>query len=460
MAFGDFCSGGQCGAGHPPDPTGAVGRRYYIQAINKSYAVFDKNSGDMVASFTEDSLWAGESQTYCSTATGGDPIVLYDQTADRWILANLAYRGGPFGPYYECLAVSKSGDPVAGGWWFYAFQTDQDPVPANTFDDYPKLGLWNDGCLYLGADGFLESSYTGQIILSISRDDLYSGNTARYSLSFLSGSANFALFPATMLGKGDNLPPPTTPEYYVQESETRDAFNVRTLPAGSCISGGTISAAVAVPHETYNVVPENIVPQPPPATSDNYLDSLVNVIMQWVQYRKVGSSESLWINHTTYVTGSNTSPQWAQIDVTGGNINPVLVQQQIYRPDSDLFRWMGSLAVDSFGDMALCYSTSNANAPNYPSIQCSGRLATDPPGQLLQGETQYIAGNGSQVFFYAKGPCHRWGDYSSTTIDPVDDCTFWHTNMFYTGQDNGISASITPRFWRSVTPTVSRPQPA
>ena len=111
-------------------------------------------------------------------------------------------------------------------------------------------------------------------------------------------------------------------------------------------------------------------------------------------------------------------------DVTGGNINTNLVQQQIYRPDTSLFRWLGSLGVDSFGDMALCYSTSNATAPNYPSIQCAGRLATDPLGQLPQGETEYIAGAGSQVFDCGGGTCQRWGDYSSTTVDPIDDCTF------------------------------------
>ena len=432
MSYNDNCTGGSCGWGHPPDTTGAVGLRYYIQAINKAFAIYKKTSnGGWEAAFTEDSLWAGQSNTSCTTSPQGDPIVLYDQTADRWILTYMAFEDNGSGPSYQCLAVSKSGDPVNGGWWFYPIQTDQSPVPANTLNDYPKLGIWNDGCLYMGANGYLGNSYNGQIILSISRDDLYNGRAARNTLSYLGGSANFGLFPATMLGNGDNLPSPSTPEYFVQQSATADAFNVRTLPAGSCISGGTMSAAVAVPHDTYNIVPQNIVPQPPPATSANYLDSLEDTLMQWVQYRKVGSTESLWVNHTTYVTNSNTSPQWAQIDVTGGRINSTLVQQQIFRPDGDLFRWMGSLAVDKLGDMALCYSTSNASAPNYPSVQCAGRLATDPASQLLQGETEYVAGNGSQTSYCGDGICHRWGDYSSTLADPLDDCTFWHTNMYY-----------------------------
>ena len=159
--------------------------------------------------------------------------------------------------------------------------------------------------------------------------------------------------------------------------------------------------------------------------------------MQWVQYRKVGNSESLWVNHTTRVTGSNTSPQWGEIDVTGGTINTTIKQQQIYRPDTTLYRWMASLAVDNGGDMAMCCSTSNATAPNYPSIACAGRLTTDPANQLPQGETSIVAGQGSGVFNCGGAACHRWGDYSSTTVDPNDDCTFWHTNMYYNSQANG-----------------------
>ena len=163
----------------------------------------------------------------------------------------------------------------------------------------------------MGGNAFLNSSYTGQIVLSMSLSDMYGGNPLRYSLSYLSGSVTLHCFPLPCW-QGCNLPPPSEAEYFVQ-SQTADAFNVRTISPGSCVAGGVLGAAVAVPHDTYNSVPGYIVPQPPPASSGNYLDSLGDRLMQWVQYRKVGSSESLWVNHTTYVTNSNTSPQWAQI---------------------------------------------------------------------------------------------------------------------------------------------------
>jgi uncharacterized repeat protein (TIGR02543 family) len=435
MSFNDFCQGGFCGGGHPPDTTGAVGSRHYIQAINLAFAIFDKATGTRLAAFTEASLWSPTSGL-CAFNPFGDPIVLYDQVADRWILTNFAFSDPESGPFYECIAVSQTSDPVSGGWYFYAMQMDQGQVPANTLNDYPKFGVWNDGCLYMAANGFRAGRYVGQIFFAINRSQMYRGVPANNSLAWLLGVANFSLFPATMLGNGANLPSPNTPEYFVQESMTEEAFNVRTLGPNACNVGGTISNATVVPHATYNEVNNNIIPQPPPGDM-NFLDSLNSRVMQWVQYRKVGGAESLWVNHTTFFSLENTSPQWGQIDVTGGVIHTNLVQQQIYQRDMSLFRWMGSLAVDSVGDMALCYSTSNGSAPNFPSIQCSGRLASDPPNQLPQGETEYIAGAGSQTNMCGDGPCHRWGDYSSTTVDPIDDCTFWHTNMFYNSQGNG-----------------------
>lgn len=437
----NYCQGGQCGAGHPPDTTGAVGINHYIEAINMAYAIYDKATGTRLASFTENSLWSGVSNTVCSSSPYGDPIVLYDQTADRWILTNFAFAvvsGSTVAPYYQCFAVSKSGDPVTGGWWFYALRMDQAPVPTNTLNDYPKFGIWNDGCFYMGSNGFANgASYSGEIVAGFNKNDMYSGNPLHWTVGWLSGSANFSLFPANMLGKGSSLPSPTTPEFFVQESNTSNAFNVRTITPGACNAGGTISAATAVAHATYNGVSSNIVPQPPPATSSYTLDSLGNRLMQWVQYRKVGTTESLWVNHTTRVTQSNTSPQWGQIDVTGGTVHTPIAQQQIYRPDTSLFRWMASLAVDNGGNMALAYSTSNATTPNYPSMKYAGRLVTDTLGQLPQGETTLVAGNGSGVFNCGGAICHRWGDYSSTTVDPNDDCTFWHTNMYYNSQANG-----------------------
>src|SRR5207249_1519461 len=157
------------------------------------------------------------------------------------------------------------------------------------------------------------------------------------------------------------------------------------------------------------------VPQP---NTTNTLDTLFDRMMQKVQYRKIGSAESLWVVHSVQNSGATNRPQWAQINVTGGTIATTPIQQQIYGPDATLHRWMGSIAADKDGNVALGYSTSNATSPNFPSIAYSGRLVGDPANTLPQTETQLIAGNGSQINNCGGAVCHRWGDYSAMSVDP------------------------------------------
>src|SRR5207248_2292814 len=141
IKFGDACAGGQCGAGWPPDPNGDVGANHYIQAVNDAYAIYSK-SGALLAAFTEDQLWSGIGNSPCNGNSQGDPVVLYDALADRWILSHFAFAysgSNSVSPFYQCIAVSQSGDPVAGGWYFYAVQTDPGGAgrpPVGTFNDY------------------------------------------------------------------------------------------------------------------------------------------------------------------------------------------------------------------------------------------------------------------------------------------------------------------------------------
>src|SRR4029434_7855510 len=170
------------------------------------------------------------------------------------------------------------------------------------------------------------------------------------------------------------------------------------------------------------------------------LEILPDSIMQKLQYRGVGAAESLWVVHTVPLSGTAQSAiQWAQLNVTRGTTAPLSVQHQIYSPDTTLFRFMPSIAVDNQGNVAIGFSTSGAVAPNFPSIAYVGRLAGDPPNTLPQTEVQMIAGAGSQIFNCGTppAPCDRWGDYTAMTVDPVDDCTFWYTNQYYSSQANG-----------------------
>lgn len=439
LSFSSSVTGGQAGAGWPPDVNGDVGPNHYIEAVNDAYAIYSK-SGALLAAFTENALWNGAGTSPCNGEAFGDPVVLHDALADRWILTNLAFGfsgGAPVSPFYECIAVSRTSDPVAGGWWLYALRMDTGAAgqPAvGTLNDYPKFGIWTD-CLYMSANGFLmpAGSFTGTMFASFSRSDMYAGAALTGGLGFISNNADpFTMIPSTLLGTSTgSLPPAGTPNYFVSQSQAVYAFEVRKFTAGTnCGGGGILSAPTNVSETSYNVAQGDVVPQPNTGVP---VDSMGFRLMQKVPYRKVGSVESLWVTHSVYsgAVGSTVVPQWAQLNVTGGTIATSPVQQQIYAPDSSLHRWMPSLAVDGQGNMAIGYSTSNGTSPNFPSIAYSGRLAGDPLNNLSQTERQVIAGSGSQTGI------SRWGDYTAMSIDPADDCTFWYINEYYSSQTNG-----------------------
>lgn len=450
LNFADSCGtpGSQCGAGWPPDPNGDIGLNHYIEAVNEAYAIYSKN-GALLASFTENQLWSAGGTNPCNGNSQGDPIVIYDPPADRWILTYFAFpisAGNPASPMYQCIAVSKTSDPVAGGWWLYPLRMDPGTAgepPVGALNDYPKFGIWTD-CLYMAANEFIfpGGTFAGTAYASFSRSDMYSGLPLTWSLGFINNTTGpFTMIPSNLRG----APPPTgTPNYFVSESTTEFFFEVRKFTAGAnCGSGGSLGAPVNVSQAAYNSpdtgspnFATEIIPQPGTTTM---LDAIGDRLMQKVQYRKVGAAESLWVTHTvrTGTASSTTGSQWAQINVTGGTIATTPVQQQIYAPDATLYRWMGSLAVDKDGNMALGYSTANGTSPNFPSIAYSGRLAADPLNTLPQTETQLIAGSGSQTNNCGGAPCTRWGDYSAMSVDPADDCTFWYINQFYNSVANG-----------------------
>ena len=409
------------GAGWPPDPVGDVGPNHFIEAVNTSIGIYTK-AGTQVAAFTFDSLWsAAGSGTACDSDNGGDPTVVYDPMADRWIVADFAFTGnGSTGPYYECIAVSRTSDPVAGGWYLYPIRTDDASHP--WFADYPKMGIWPDG-LYMTANMF-SSTFQEVRGWAFNTSDLESGAAVRYVVVDLNSSTYFSLLPSNMRGAS---PPAGRPNFFVSESQTAYAFNVFKFHVDYSGSGSTFTGPTNVTQTTYTAGTTTV---PSPA---NTLDSLYERLMMQAQYRNLGGTESLWVNHTVRTSASGPDGiQWAQINVTGGTVATTPVQQQIYGNvgNDGLYRWMGSLAVDKDGNMALGYSASSSSVN--PDIRYAGRLATDPLNTLPQGETSMLQGvtRGSQSGNCGGGICHRWGDYSAMSIDP-DGCTFWYVNEYY-----------------------------
>jgi len=385
----------------PPDTNGAAGLTQYVQWVNSSFAIFNKSTGSLIAGPTKgNTLWSGFGGG-CQTNNDGDPIVLYDKQANRWVFAQFSVTTTPF---LQCVAVSTTSD-ATGTYNRYSFQY-------SNFDDYPKMGIWPDA-YYTTFNMFNGNTFVGADLCAYDRNAMLNGQPAT-QVCFQQGSSVGGVLPADM--EGTTPPPAGSPNFLLffgTNNLNLFKFHVDfTTPANSTITGPT-----AIPVAAFTPVCNGgtCVPQ---AGTTQQLDSLADRLMYRLSYRNFGSHESLVVNHSV-AAGTGGGVRWYELQNPNGTVT--VAQQSTFAPDSK-FRWMGSIATDKAGDMAMGYSVSSS-ASN-PSIAFTGRLASDPPS-TMQAESTIINGTGSQT-----GNLSRWGDYSAITLDPADDCTFWYTTEY------------------------------
>lgn len=419
------------GNGHPPDTVGDVGPNYYIQAINTSLGIFDKTNGNLVTAFTFNTFMSqGHFGNLCDTNNFGDPVIMYDTFEDRWVITDFAFQlsgGAVVNPpgAFQCFAVSRTGDPLSGGWNFYSLQM------TDFLGDYPKLGIWPDG-IYMSANMFgfaANGTFQNPRVFALNKAQMYAGAPTVQSVSFDAPAADFTILPSNArLQTG--TPPPGTPNYFLSTWQFLNGVTVYKFHVDwdhltlSTFTGPDVPiAATSWPNAS--------VPNAP-SQGGNSLDVLQIRAMMQNQYTNIGGVESLWATHT--IRRGNTTgfaaPRFYQVPVTGGTVGPNITQAATFDPDGAnvIHRFMPSLAVDRAGNMALGYSTSSSTTK--PAIKYAGRLATDPINTFSQTEQVLIQGAGTQTGNCGTGPCTRWGDYSAMSVDP-DGCTFWYTNMYY-----------------------------
>jgi len=429
----DFLS---AGAAHPPSANGDVGPNYYIQAINTSIGIFDKTNGNLVAAFGLNSFMSqGQFGNLCDTNNMGEPVVLYDTFEDRWVISDYAFQlsggGVASGPgSYQCIAVSRGGDPLSGGWNFYSLHL------TDFLNTYPKFGVWPDG-IYMSANLYAfpaGGAYHNPRVWALNKAQMYAGADTVQAISFDAPSADFTLLPSNArLQTG--TPPVGAANLFVSTSQFIDGVGVYKFHVDwdhvslSTFTGPIKSNAPSRPSSP---------PASAPSLGGNDLDVVPIRAMMQNQYTNLVGVESLWATHTVRRADNNgfAAPRFYQIPVNGGGVGANVTQAATFDPDGGnvVHRFMPSLAVDAAGNMALGYSTSSSATK--PSIKYAGRLSTDLINTFSQTEQVLVQGAGTQTGNCEGAPCTSWGDYSAMTLDP-DGCTFWYTNMYY--QDDGIN---------------------
>jgi hypothetical protein len=447
---------GQSGCGCvPPDTDGDVGPNHYIQAVNSRIKIIDKAGTQLLAPTTYNSFFSalGPSTPCGNNQNDGDAIVFYDNVANRWVVSDFAFPSFPGTSFYQCIGVSKTVDPVSGGWWLYALQVD--PAHNNYLGDYPKFAVWSDG-YYMSVNMFSNgSTFTGVRVYALPRNDMIRGTGSptpaaiAFSLSPATLGDSYSLLPATY--RTGSPPPAGQPEYFMAINSSATGGTVENqiltwrfhadfaMPANSTLGVGashapdaniTVNGFVDAVTGSGASQTSNLVPQ---TGTSALLDTLGDKLMYPLVYQNLNSTESIYATHTVNNNQNGTGPtaiRWYQLNVTGNTIPAIPTQQQTFNNSSDgLWRFMPSLNVDGQGNLSIGYSVSSGSTQ--PGIVYAGRLAGDTASTLAQGEATMQAGGGHQT------GSSRWGDYSATFVDIKDSCTFWHTNEYYSATSGG-----------------------
>jgi hypothetical protein len=422
----------------PPDPNGAVGPNNVVTMSNLHFQIFDKSGNSLFGPAANNTLWSGFGGD-CETDNSGDPVVLYDQLADRWILTQFTSSGPTF---FECVAVSQTNDPT-GSFFRYAIST------GNNFPDYPKGGVWPDA-YYFSTREFLNGvTFVGAGAYALDRAQALAGDPNPTIVGFLAPPTPLyvvgdGLLPSDLDGQA--TPPPGSPNFFVGSQDDNasygapnDALNIYKFHYDPVVpANSTFTLTDTLPTQPFNSIMSSTctntracIPQPGTTATIDHLGYRQRPLFR-LAYRNFGDHESLVTNQSVNAgagpNGDVSGVRWWEL--RSPNNNPLIFQEGTYAPGltDGIHRWMGSIAMNSLGDIALGFSASagdNDPTPTFPSVFYTARHDGDPPGEMTLGEGSIINGTGSQTT-----ALHRWGDYSAIDIDPTDDTTFWYISEY------------------------------
>ena len=405
---------------NPADPVSATGPNHVIQMINAASGavvrIFDKTGSTVVNNFLLSNI--------TNVQGAGDPIVLYDPIAGRWLLNEFGFSGGVTS-YVNTLifAISATDDPT-GAWYVYSFADN------SFFVDYQKIAIWHNA-YYATSNDFntAGTAYLGSSIYAFDRTKMLSGDpTATGIRSRQTHPTNryFSMAPVTQEG---TLSSSLSGQFcfYQNDVFTADPLDVDSIyafefspdfvtPANSTIAAPIQMATAALDDDLCIATRERCITQ---QASGIALEALTGRLMNKINYRKFPTYESILVNATVDADGAGRAGiRWWELRRSGGNWS--IYQEGTYSPDAS-HRWMGAICQDAQGNIALVYNVSSSTG--FPSLRITARNPCDPLGTMTLPEQTIIAG-------IAANASNRYGDYNSLSIDPGDNTTFWLTGMY------------------------------
>jgi PKD repeat protein len=415
----------------PFDPSGAAGPTHYVQMINSTtFKVYNKSTGAAMLTATLGNLWSP------ATVNDGDPIVMYDKAANRWFLAQFGQTGNKM-----YIAISTTGDPT-GSYYTYTFSSPD-------FPDYLKFSVWQDGY-------YMTGNYA-QKVFCFERTAMLAGTPGARSIykTFSPPNAGYFFVPLTGDAEDGVLPAAGTPCPIFSYSDNgwgagyTDAINIFQMAVNwAATPTATISSAGSVPTGAFDATYDpswNDVSQP---GTTQKLDGIGGVLMYRAQWKTWSGYNTIVLNWAVKISSTQRSIKWCELRQNQSTGVWSMYQEGIYTPDAST-RWLGSIAMDNNGSIALAYMKANSSSTIYPGLYYTGRRTCDPLGTLPVTETVAIAGTGSQTGI------NRDGDYAQMVLDP-DGVTFWYTGE-YMGGTTGGSAAKTRVFSFQITPCASAP---
>jgi hypothetical protein len=475
---------------NPSDNSLAVGPDHIVQTVNTRLVILTRKGHPLYGPVSTNLVFAGLGGP-CATRNNGDAVVRYDQLARRWLITmpifsrvpltevgerpplgqpappgqlarpgqasspgravalpgdpppsapppppNSGARGAaappPPGTYGMCYAISAGTDPM-GPYYRYAFER---PL----FPDYPRPAIWPDGYYVptsTSDNRISETVATEKHACVVDRARMLKGQPASEQCRIVH-DVNF-LNNADI--DGTATPPAGAPNIMIAaggrqldkifDAGTIDAWQFHVdwkNPARTRLIGPE-KIAVAPYHYLCDGQLTNCVPQP---GSERRLDAQGDKIMSRVVYRRLGDREMIVAVHSINTEGGGGGVRWYELGVNKQR-QVSLAQQGTYAPDA-FYRWMGSPAIDRFGNIGIGYSFGGS--PHFAGQRFAGRQPGDPRGVLTLQETVLVEGEAAQASTL------RWEDYTTTAIDPADDCTVWYVGDYFKAGATSYSTRI------------------